>query len=243
VQRRGSPGKPLTAPSGSTWERSPGSCIRGVSATRRASRHKPWPASGKPSVKRLKRAWQRMGGRAQSRRWTKSTRSSLAGAAWGTWGGRGGEHDVQPMARTLMGRRWVEAVWPPLLSWQQHAARTCGPRRRAQMLQALQAMQAACETPPSTRQLALDGLVDGQAWVAECAKTLQRAASAVEGRHGELAQMHHYAGAPLPVKSRRCLRAESRHRHVRLWLSVDGMPMKPCDRALTQHTPAICSSG
>jgi len=92
----------LTASSGSTWQRSPGSCIRGVSTTRRTSCHKPWPAGCKPSVKRLKRAWQRMGGRAQSRRWTKSTCSSLAGASWSTWGGRG----VSTMCSPWPARRW-----------------------------------------------------------------------------------------------------------------------------------------
>src|SRR5712691_767226 len=75
--------------------------------------------------------------------------------------------------------------------WQQQAARTRCPRRKAKMLQALKAMQAECETHPMTQQLAPEVLADWKAWAAERVKTFQRASSAVEGRNGYLAQMHH----------------------------------------------------
>ena len=69
------------------------------------------------------------------------------------------------------------------------------------MLQALQAVQAECETHPITQQLAPDILSDWHAWAAARAKTLQRASSAVEGRNGSLSQMHHHQrGLP----KRRC---------------------------------------
>ena len=80
----------------------------------------------------------------------------------------------------------------PLMSWQQQAARTRCPRRTAKILQAFKAMQAACETHPMTQQLAPEVRADWQAWAAERATTLQRASSAVEGRHGSLSQMHHH---------------------------------------------------
>jgi Family of unknown function (DUF6399)/IclR helix-turn-helix domain len=106
-------------------------------------------------------------------------------------------HDVQPMALTPMWRRWVEELLLPLMYWQQQAARTRCPRRKAKMLQALQAIQAEWETHPITQQLAPDVLADWQAWAAERVKTFQRASSAVEGRNGYLAQMHHnHRGLP-----------------------------------------------
>ena len=50
---------------------------------------------------------------------------------------------------------------------------------------------------PITQQLAPDVLADWQAWAAERVKTFQRASSAVEGRNGYLAQMHHnHRGLP-----------------------------------------------
>lgn len=106
-------------------------------------------------------------------------------------------HDVQHMALTPMWRRWVEEVLLPLMYWQQHAARTRCPRRKAKMLQAFKAMQAACETHPMTQQLAPEVRADWKAWAAERATTCQRASSAVEGRNGSLSQMHHnHRGLP-----------------------------------------------
>jgi len=106
-------------------------------------------------------------------------------------------HDVQHIALTPMWKRWVQEVLLPLMYWQQQAARTRCPRRKAKMLQALQALQAAFETHPITPQLAPDILSDWQAWAVERAQTFQRASSAVEGRNGYLSQMHHnHRGLP-----------------------------------------------
>jgi len=105
--------------------------------------------------------------------------------------------DVQPMALTPMWRRWVEELLLPLLYWQQHAARTRCPRRKAKILQALQAIQAEFETHLITQQLVPGVLADWKAWAAERVKTFQRASSAVEGRNGSLSQMHHnHRGLP-----------------------------------------------
>jgi hypothetical protein len=106
-------------------------------------------------------------------------------------------HEVHHRALTPMGKRGVHEGLLPLMEWQQHAARPRCPRRKAKMLQALQAIQAACETHPITQQLTPDILADWQAWAAERAKTLQRTSSAVEGRNGSLSQMHHnHRGLP-----------------------------------------------
>jgi uncharacterized protein DUF6399/winged helix-turn-helix DNA-binding protein len=110
-------------------------------------------------------------------------------------------HDGQHMALTPLWRRWIAELLLPLMSWQQHAARTRCPRRKAKMLQALKAIQAEFETHPITQQLAPDILLAWKAWAAERATTFQRASSAVEGRNGSLSQMHHnHRGLP----KRRC---------------------------------------
>jgi hypothetical protein len=58
-------------------------------------------------------------------------------------------------------------------------------------------MHDACATHPITQQMAPNVLADWQAWAAERATPFQRASSAVEGRNGSLAQMHHnHRGLP-----------------------------------------------
>jgi hypothetical protein len=105
--------------------------------------------------------------------------------------------DIQHMALTPMWRRWIEELLLPLMYWQQQAVRTRCPRRKAKILQACKAIQAEFETHPMTQQLAPEVLADWQAWAAERATTFQRASSAVEGRNGYLAQMHHnHRGLP-----------------------------------------------
>ena len=86
----------------------------------------------------------------------------------------------------------------PLMYWQRQVSRTRCPRRKAQLLQALEVVQDAFETHPITAQLApeVEGggetlLAGWKAWAAEHAKAFQRASSAVEGRNGSLSQMHH----------------------------------------------------
>ena len=118
--------------------------------------------------------------------------SALVDFWWqGVW------HDVQHMALSPMWRRWMEEVLLPLMYWQQQAARTRCPRRKAKMLQACKALQAQFATHPLTQKLAPEVLADWQAWAAERAQTFQRASSAVEGRNGYLSQMHHnHRGLP-----------------------------------------------
>jgi hypothetical protein len=110
---------------------------------------------------------------------------------------QGVRHDVHHMALTPLWTRWVEELLLPLLYWQQQTARTRCPRRKTQMVQALQAIRDAFETHPITQQMAPNVLADWQAWAAERATTFQRASSAVEGRNGYLSQMHHnHRGLP-----------------------------------------------
>ena len=100
-------------------------------------------------------------------------------------------HEVQHVAMTPIGQRWVdEQLWPRRY-WQYQVSRTRCPRRKAKLVQALETVQDTFARHPITRQLAPDVLEGWKAWAAEHAKAFQRASSAVEGRNGALAQLHH----------------------------------------------------
>ncbi len=104
---------------------------------------------------------------------------------------QGVEHDLQQVALTPSWTKWVEEVLLPLRYWQEQVARTRCPRRKAQLVQALVAVQHAFDTHPITQQLAPEVLEGWHVWAAEQAKAFQRASSAVEGRNGSLSQMQH----------------------------------------------------
>jgi hypothetical protein len=101
-------------------------------------------------------------------------------------------HDVQSqVSLTPRWRGWVAECVLPLMYWQEQLSRTRCPRRKAKLLEALQAVEEAVETHPLTQQLAPDVLAGWKAWAAEHARGFQRASSAVEGRNGSLSQLHH----------------------------------------------------
>jgi hypothetical protein len=92
---------------------------------------------------------------------------------------------------------WVESHLLPLMYWQEQVSHARGRRRKAKLVQVLEAVQAAFEAHPLTAQLPPEVLAGWKAWAAEHAKTFQRASSAVEGRNGYLSQMHHnHRGLP-----------------------------------------------
>jgi hypothetical protein len=111
---------------------------------------------------------------------------------------QGVRHDVQSqVVLTPKWTTWVEAHLLPLVYWQQQVSRARCPRRQAQLVEALEQVQAAFEAHPLTAQLSPEVLGGWKAWAAEHAKTFQRASSAVEGRNGYLSQMHHnHRGLP-----------------------------------------------
>lgn len=97
----------------------------------------------------------------------------------------------------LAWRHWIEEGLLPRRSWQEHGSRTRCPQRKAKILQALEAVQAAFETHPITQRLASDVLAGWQAWAREHVRALQRASSAVAGRNGSLSQRQHtHQGLP-----------------------------------------------
>jgi len=69
---------------------------------------------------------------------------------------------------------WMEAYLLPLMYWERLVSRTRGRRRKAKMVAALQAAQAAFEAYPLTAKLAPEVLAGWKAWAAEHAKTFQR---------------------------------------------------------------------
>ncbi|MDQ3960839.1 MAG: DUF6399 domain-containing protein [Pseudomonadota bacterium] len=105
--------------------------------------------------------------------------------------------DVQQVALSPTWTRWVEELLLPLMYWQEQLSRTRCPRRKAKIVQALEAVQDTFESHPCTGRLAPEVRAAWQAWAAEWAKAFQRASSAVEGRNGYLSQMHHnHRGLP-----------------------------------------------
>jgi hypothetical protein len=106
-------------------------------------------------------------------------------------------HDLEHMAMPPRWTQWVEEVLLPLMYWQEQLSRTRCPEQKAQIAQALQAVQDAFERHPCTRRLTPEVLAGWKSWAGEHARAFQRASSAVEGRNGYLAQMqHNHRGLP-----------------------------------------------
>jgi hypothetical protein len=105
--------------------------------------------------------------------------------------------DLTQLAMTPRWSQWAQDVLLPRMYWQEQLCRTRSPGQKAQMALVLQAVEAAFERHPCTRQLKPELLADWKAWAAEHAKAFQRASSAVEGRNGYLSQMqHNHRGLP-----------------------------------------------
>jgi hypothetical protein len=106
-------------------------------------------------------------------------------------------HDVEHIALPPRWKHWVEELLLPLMYWQEQRSHTRCPRQKAELLQALRAVQDAFERHPCTQRLAPEVLADWKAWAADHARAFQRASSAVEGRNGYLSQMqHNHRGLP-----------------------------------------------
>ena len=105
--------------------------------------------------------------------------------------------DLTQMAMTPRWTQWVEELLLPLMYWQEQLARTRCRAQKAQIAQALQAVQEAFERHPCTGRLAPEVLAGWKSWAGEHARAFQRASSAIEGRNGYLSQMqHHHRGLP-----------------------------------------------
>jgi uncharacterized protein DUF6399/IclR-like helix-turn-helix domain-containing protein len=118
--------------------------------------------------------------------------SALVDLWWqGVW------QDGEQVVLTPRWTSWIAQALLPLQYWREAVSRTSCPRRKAKLMQALEAVQTHFDAHPVTQQLGPDVLESWLAWGAEHAKAFQRASSAIEGRNGYLSQMHHnHRGLP-----------------------------------------------
>lgn len=93
---------------------------------------------------------------------------------------------VSPLWRT-----WAQEALLPQVYWAYQVTRTRCTRRKAKMQQALEVVRAACATHVLTQCLPPQALGEWHAWATRQVQAFQRASSAVEGRNGALAQLHH----------------------------------------------------
>lgn len=101
------------------------------------------------------------------------------------------------MRLTPMWSDWTERALLPFIYWQAQVSRTREPRRKAELLKALQASQEVFEAHRLTQYLTPELIGDWKQWAMEHVRAFQRASSAVEGRNGYLSQMqHNHRGLP-----------------------------------------------
>lgn len=103
----------------------------------------------------------------------------------------GVRRDVAHAALSPLWQQWAEEVLLPRVYWEHHVAHTRCPRRKAKLRQALEAIQGAFDQHALTQCLPPHPLQAWHAWATHRVSAFQRASSAVEGRNGCLAQLHH----------------------------------------------------
>ncbi len=99
--------------------------------------------------------------------------------------------DLEHAGVSSQWRRWAHESLLPLVYWEHHVAHTRCARRKAQMRQALESVQGAFSRHAMTQRLPPKALQEWRAWAIHRVSAFQRASSAVEGRNGALAQLHH----------------------------------------------------
>ncbi len=106
------------------------------------------------------------------------------------WAGVG--QALEQAAIASLGRRWARESLLPWVSWEHHVAHTRCARRKAKMRRAWEAGRAALHQHALTRRLPSQALEDWHTWATQQVHAFQRTSSAVEGRNGALAQLHHH---------------------------------------------------
>jgi hypothetical protein len=104
---------------------------------------------------------------------------------------QGVRQDLEPFMLSPRWHQWVHAGLLPMVYWDYQVARTRCRRRKAKMRQALEEVRTVFERHPITQRLAPHVLAAWKAWATDRVKSFQRTSSAVEGRNGALAQLHH----------------------------------------------------
>jgi hypothetical protein len=104
----------------------------------------------------------------------------------------GVEQDWEQAAISAPWRTWARELLLPWVYWEHHVAHTRCARRKAKMRQAYEAMQAVWHTHALTLRLPGPALGAWYRWATQQVQAFQRTSSAVEGRNGVLAQLHHH---------------------------------------------------
>ncbi len=103
----------------------------------------------------------------------------------------GVHQDLEQAAISPLWRTWAQEALLPMVYWQHQVTRTRCARRKTTMQQAFEGVQALFAQHTITQCLPRQALEDWQAWATQQVQAFQRASSAVEGRNGSLAQLHH----------------------------------------------------
>ena len=103
----------------------------------------------------------------------------------------GVDQDLEQAAISAPWRQWARECLLPGVYWEHQVAHTRGTRRKAKIQRAWAEVRAAFDQHGITQRLAPHALAEWQAWATEQVTAFHRASSAVEGRNGALAQLHH----------------------------------------------------
>lgn len=103
----------------------------------------------------------------------------------------GVDQDLAQAAISAPWRQWARECLLPWVYWEHQVAHTRCVRRKAKLQQARAEVHAVFDQHGITQRLAPHVLAEWQAWATEQVTAFQRASSAVEGRNGALAQLHH----------------------------------------------------
>jgi len=103
----------------------------------------------------------------------------------------GVDQDLEQAAISAPWRQWAREALLPEVYWEHHIAHTRCARRKAKLQRAWVAARSVVDQHVITQRLAPHGLAAWKAWATEQVTAFQRTSSAVEGRNGALAQLHH----------------------------------------------------
>jgi Family of unknown function (DUF6399)/IclR helix-turn-helix domain len=103
----------------------------------------------------------------------------------------GVRQDLEHAASSPLWQQWAQEALLPRRYWEHQMTRTRCARRKARLQRALESVRVKFDTHAITRCLPPQVLEDWQAWATHQVYAFHRASSAVEGRNGCLAQLHH----------------------------------------------------
>jgi hypothetical protein len=103
----------------------------------------------------------------------------------------GVDQDLEQAAISAPWRQWARECLLPWVYWEHQGAHTRCVRRKAKIQRAWAEVHTAFDQHVITQRLAPHVLADWHAWATEQVTAFPRASSAVEGRNGALAQLHH----------------------------------------------------